>query len=256
MVGWGYQGGKARLGKPISEVINAYIEKNDLQNYVEPFFGCGGVTRRIRARRRVVSDMNGDLIKLWRELRDGTFTFPRSNQIKRSEFEEFKRQNREMVESKTRIKPSATRAMYGLLCSSPYRYMDTFLEMDFGRTQKVGAHVRDGLTKMQAAAQEYLSDVEFVLPGRSYDKLPRRKNWVIYADPPYFKTAGYHGTGQFDHEAFWRKAAEWAKQGNHVFVSYNRKPLYEARKWKLVWSKTFRGKGYERGEYLWFRALK
>lgn len=59
---------------------------------------------------------------------------------------------------------------------------------------------------------------------------------VIYCDPPYAGTKNYSRTAPFDHEAFWKKAQEWAEAGAEVYVS-----SYEAPEgWVSVWSQPLR----------------
>jgi len=252
-----YQGGKRRIGKQIAGVINKYADERKLQQYLEPFFGCGGVTMHVTIPRRVVSDLNADLIQLWKELQSGTFPGMKNVDLTKIQFEKSKHSVQEAS------RPCSKRAVYGLLCSSAMLYMCTFLKNGLnGRT--INEHVAHWLQHMENEAQSAFSAVEFHT-GRAYHAWEPRTNWLIYLDPPYYKVRGYWNVEEqkrvkFDHEAFWRVASDWAKQGNHVFVSYNHSPLHEPEAWTLAWSKVSykvcsKSKVvHERTEYLWFRG--
>ena len=74
-----YLGGKNRLGKEISQVLKEYGEKHKLKKYIEPFCGSLGVAIHMVDNYNVhVSDIQKDLILLWKAIQNDTFKYPRN----------------------------------------------------------------------------------------------------------------------------------------------------------------------------------
>ena len=83
-----YQGGKARLGKKIHDMIldiEDEFGEIDLP-YFEPFVGMCGVMRHFGEdvvdgysdRKLYASDINKDIISMWKSVQTNKFKFPRS----------------------------------------------------------------------------------------------------------------------------------------------------------------------------------
>jgi len=247
-----YQGGKYRLGSTLAGIINDFMSTHGLETYTEPFFGCGGVTRHIKAPVITVTDNNADLLQLWLEVREGKFERPQPEQITPLVYAQHRNNNNQA--------PNATRAFFGLFCSAAYRYMGSFVH---SRDRKpIVEYVDRHFERFTDEATSWFAKVH-VLPAQCYSKLSTRHNQVIYADPPYHQTQGYwdtgeHKYGRFDAQAFWQVANQWAEDGNYVFVSYNTKPLCQHKKWTAVWTSEYQTQSashtHVRTEYLWFRG--
>jgi len=263
----GYQGGKRRIGHHLAAVINEYASQHNLTKYMAPFFGCGGVTMHVTLPCRVASDLNDDLIQLWTQLQQGTFTMPTAAEVTKAHYEELKAGTKLKAGAKLKAgtkhehTSQSMRAAYGLFCTSPLRYMSSFLKNGHNK-KNTPQRLLDGLDEMKHEAQSVFLSVEF-LPGRDYTQWKPRGGWIIFCDPPYLNACGYwHASTQkrmsFHAEKFCKTAGEWAQKGNHVFVSYNHAPLYQPEHWTRVWSSDFnlgtRTKRFERTEYLWFRG--
>jgi len=112
-----YLGGKNRLGKEIAQVLKKYGEKTKLKKYIEPFCGSLGVSIHMVDDYNVyVSDIQKDIILLWKEIQNGTFKYPR-NVTKRT-----------WLKYKNDKNPSAMRAFIGFGCSFGGKWFSTFAE--------------------------------------------------------------------------------------------------------------------------------
>jgi len=101
-----YLGGKNRLGKEISQVLKEYGEKHKLKKYIEPFCGSLGVAIHMVDDYNVhVSDIQKDLILLWKAIQNDTFKYPRN--VSKRTWLIYKNSN----------EPSAIRAFIGFGCS-------------------------------------------------------------------------------------------------------------------------------------------
>ncbi len=77
-----YLGGKQRLGKHISPFLHEVWENNEkLVGYMEPFCGSLGVLKNmtdIDTKKIVANDYHADLIEMWKEVKEGSFEYPKS----------------------------------------------------------------------------------------------------------------------------------------------------------------------------------
>lgn len=69
-----WAGGKYRLSTTIIQESQSFIDWDSFDRYVEPFVGGGGmffaVCNQFQFKEKVISDVNADLINLYRQLRD------------------------------------------------------------------------------------------------------------------------------------------------------------------------------------------
>lgn len=211
-----YGGGKSRLGKEISKVIEKIEEKYDFEgDYFEPFCGLLGVGINFAKKERSVlaCDANTDLILMWKRLKRGWDLPKTCTKDKYDKLRETKRH-------------SAEKGFLGIACAysgiyfAGYRVSDNNGNNFFKRT-------RDGLNEMT----NYLDYVKF-LPSSSYDEF-NPKGMTIYCDPPYinnkFKSEFFDN---FDHEYFWETMRKWSKH-NLVLISEYTAP----NDFKTVWKK-------------------
>ncbi len=66
-----YMGSKSRIAKYIVPILQDIIDKNGIENYVEPFCGGCNVIDKIRCKERAAYDNNKYLIALWEHLTEG-----------------------------------------------------------------------------------------------------------------------------------------------------------------------------------------
>jgi DNA adenine methylase len=213
-----YQGGKARIGKEIASVMHEYVGQPKFETYLEPFFGMGGVMQHIRATRTCASDINGDLIDLWKALREG---WRPPSVISRETY------------MKLRDEPSSPeRTFAGYACSFGGVMFNGFIPN--GRHDYVDLAKRGMLKRLD----KFGGDIEF--ESKSYAELAPH-GCVIYCDPPYDTARGNRSKRNaiftaFDSEAFWAKMREWSED-NIVFISEITAPS----DFVCIWTKAFSG---------------
>ena len=209
-----YLGGKTRQGIKISRFLNALIARDpDNRPYYEPFVGAGGVLWRIEAPAgRFATDLNPDIIQLWKALQEGWIP------PEKVTFRDWVRlQDAE---------PSPERTFAGFGCSA---YGLWFHKYAHNRNDKVASAAKiSGRQILTRAAK--CEDVEFaVLDYRDLDPPPGA---VIYCDPPYerAKVNFFPNTDSedFNWVEFWAWAEALTRRGCFVYVSsYSAPP-----KWK------------------------
>lgn len=212
-----YGGGKAKLGKEISQVIQNIEHDNNEWNgtYFEPFCGLLGVGIHFaeQGRNVVACDSNKDLILMWKALKRGwnppiLCTREKYNGLKVSNTH------------------SAERGFLGIACA----YSGIFFAgyRPESNKQNFFMNTRKGLLGMV----KYLKNVKF-LKSQSYTNF-QPTGMTIYCDPPYknnnFRSEHFD---DFDHKEFWDLMRVWS-QDNLVFISEYTAP----RDFEVVWSKT------------------
>jgi len=220
-----YLGGKHRLGYEISSILKFICPPDECDKYLEPFCGALGVFRHMTNDYKCIgSDIQPDMIKLWKGVKNNTFKPPKNVTDKFYN------------EVKGHLKPSALRGFVGFLCS--------WNGMFFAGLAKYKNTKRD-------ACREATNDINNIKPllqiknvkfqHSSYDK-HNPKNSLIYCDPPYKDTIGYKGTKTgFDHKYFWDTIREWSKN-NIVIISEETAPS----DFKPIWTKVYsRGRGFK-----------
>jgi DNA adenine methylase len=193
-----YQGGKARLGKRIYNVIKKY---DNGQPYFEPFIGMGGVminfANEDSQRELIACDYNKDLILFWRAIQDG---WQPPSECSREEYNRLKNSS---------SSSSALRCFIGIFASYSASWFNGY------RLTKGNRYLEEatrGLAKMTS-----IYKVKFI-ESASYDSFSP-KGQLIYCDPPYrgnkLNSKYFHN---FDHDHFWQTMREWSKD-NTVLIS-------------------------------------
>lgn len=212
-----YGGGKARLGKEISEVIEEIEEEEEWDGlYFEPFCGLLGVGIHFAKEGRKVkaSDSNKDLILMWKALKRG---WKPPTSCSRDTYNKLKESS----------KHTAKRGFMGIACAYSGIFFAGYRPKS--KTQNFFKNTRKGLMSMVP----YLKKVQFT-KAQSYTKF-RPKGMTIYCDPPY-KNNNIQSEhfDAFDHQQFWEIMRDWA-QDNLVFISEYTAP----KDFEVVWRKSF-----------------
>jgi DNA adenine methylase len=239
-----YQGGKARIGAQIYEVIEKFEKKFQWRkkDFFEPFCGMLGVGIHAAKKERIVvaCDMNEDLMLMWQALQKGWM--PSENTISQSDYNRYKKSK----------KPSAMRGFVGICCSYGSIFFAGYRICVGNDLNSVSLFKRTLKTKMLP----YLSSVKFV-DADSYDTFAP-ENMTVYADPPYFDNnyTGRNDFFKFDHKHFWNVMRQWSKKNlvfiseysaPHDFVSVWEKPVSinsKKRTEKLFMHKSYFNKAY------------
>lgn len=231
-----YHGGKKRIGRLIADRIyqtcELLAEDIQIRGYVEPFSGMLGVFQHVhsdacesRCKRNhshvfpyrmkwIASDFNRSVVQMWKAVRNG-WTPP-------TQFS-----SRKYYALQADGTSSALKGFVGHACSFRGIYFASY-----NPNCVVGY-----------ASQQVSSLMETLLRGppidfqhADYSKYSSLRGYVIYCDPPYYKSSRYSyedGTPvRFDHEKFYKWAEKMAEH-NLVFISENSKlPYTMIGKWK------------------------
>lgn len=193
-----YFGGKTRIAGELSKFINNTYGEPVV--YWEPFCGMFSVGERIKAKKRIGTDKNENLIVLWNALKEG-WQPPKS--LSEEEYNYLK--------DSSDISP--LRAFAGFGCSHSGKWFAGYARDNTERNYALNAC--RSLLKKAAKVQ----DVDFMYG--SYDEFfPSLYGGLIYCDPPYQGTAGSAGfdSSLFDFPSFWQWVREKSKT-NIVLVS-------------------------------------
>lgn len=202
-----YFGGKVRLAKELSTVINAY----NPQHYHEVCCGMFSVGALVRAPIRTATDTHSDLILLLNAVRDG---WVGPDTLTEDDYQALKTE-----------KPSPMRAFSGFGCSNSGKFFGGYARESTGRN--FAANAKSSLLKLVPMIQ----GVDFRL--ESYLDYDGDAD-LIYCDPPYDKTTGFT-TGAFDTVEFWKWVHE---QSRHSIMLVSE---YTAPNWAtVVWQKNVR----------------
>jgi len=214
-----YQGGKQQLGKKIHKVIRTieeYFFNENKLDYLEPFVGFCGVIKNFASeehRKCSATDINKDVILMWKALQDG--------------WEPPKKCNKTKYESLKLTKThSAERGFIGVACSYGgiffvgYRGSQTYNGKKVDSAEMTGRSVK--------RISEKIKNVKF-LNSRSYTTL-KPKNKLIYCDPPYESNKYPSEFFKFDSEKFWNTMRKWS-DNNLVVISERNAP----KDFKQIW---------------------
>lgn len=208
-----YQGGKFRVRKDISAIINQHLL--DKRVYVEPFIGGGSIFRMVDSPIRFGSDLDKDLIAFYHGLQDG-WTPPQY----------------------------ISEGMWRDVRNNPQNYSPALVGyvsffINFGG-KKWGGYPKDNSGDYDYCGAQYrdairlASEIQSSIIGQAdYSYWTGIRGAVIYCDPPYQNTTGYK-TGTFDHTLYTQTCEQWASDGNAVICSEYSAPEH----WDVLWSKS------------------
>lgn len=227
-----YLGGKSRISKEISEVINATsrwkdpdsktnstndtITQNRYENFVSLFCGACSVESKISGfKRKILNDSHYYLIEMFKALQQD-YQFP--SIVSEEEYQYIKKHKEE--------NPALT-GFVGFGCSFGGKWFGGYARN--GRNDNYARQSLNSLMKDKLG----LMDAEFVCKDYRAVEIPEYS--VIYCDPPYKNTTGY-SRDKFDTNEFWNYVRQLANHGHKVFVSEQTAP----DDIKCVWEKPVR----------------
>lgn len=210
-----YLGGKYKLGKEISEVINKHVDPSSVKGYVEPFCGALGVLKhmnKVYKNRCIASDNHSDLIKLWSDVQSDTFVVP--HEVTEDDYNTIKYYD----------SPNSIKAFVGFGLSFGGRFFGAYApKYTNGKNENYLQAAINSVNKLRPLIQ----GVKF--SSKSY-KSHNHKNKLIYCDPPYQKTkfpikyrTGVKNYDVFDNIEFWEIMRKWSAN-NIVFISETTAP--------------------------------
>ena len=202
-----YFGGKARLAKELSAVINRY----QVSTYHEPFCGMFNVGAEVKVSQRTAADTKVDVILLLQAVAKGwngpmTVTEEEYNNLKK-------------------VEPSALRAFAGFGCSNSGKFFGGYARDATGRNY--AGNAQKSLAKLTPKIKGVRFDVQNYA---DYDE----DAGLIYCDLPYEGTTGFT-VGAFKSADFWKWVREYSRR-SIVLVSE-----YTAPEWATaIWEKPVR----------------
>jgi DNA adenine methylase len=192
-----YMGSKNRHAKELLRIV--LKNRKEGQCYAEPLVGGFNMIDKVGGN-RIASDINGDIICLFKALAAGYI--PPSS-ITEGEYKKAKNQEQ-----------SPLRSFIGFGCSYSGKWFGGYAR---GNTSKgTPRNYCDESRRNILKQASLIKGVEIF--NCSYDKLCIPPDSIIYCDPPYKGTTKYK-SGGFDHSLFWDWCRSMVKIGHSVFVS-------------------------------------
>jgi site-specific DNA-adenine methylase len=225
-----YHGGKQRIGKYISEIIQEIYSLFPAKTYVEPFCGMLGVYDHVvdfmdKNTKFYAGDVNKSVIEMWKASQKG---WKPPEKCVRKTFEN--------VQSERKI--SALKGFVGHACTFRGTFLNAFFPQSDTRTKRNSKNV--------VRLGKKLQKVKF--KSGPYTQFSNVKGAIIYCDPPYAGGEQRYYSGEarenrlvFDTDSFWKWAKEMS-ENNVVLVSEYSPP---DKKLKIKTAKLFE-KGKER----------
>ena len=212
-------GGKRFLGKRIAGRIEAIPHRC----YAEPFVGMGTVffRRGKRPSAEVINDINGDIVNLFRVVREHPAELDRQFEWALASRQEFRRLLAVLPEALTDVQRAARFAYLQRLAfagrpGSTSTNFSPYYPAKF-RARQMLPLIRAAHRRLQRVQIECLPWDEFI---RRYD----RPFTLFYLDPPYWGHEADYGKGLFAREDFARMAALLAGLKGRFILSMNDRP--------------------------------
>lgn len=204
-----YMGGKSRISKQISEVLNSAINKDT--PFVSLFCGSCAIESKVQATTKILNDKHPYLIAMWQALQNGWM--PPDVVTK----EEYYRVKDNMDEN-----PALT-GFIGFGCSFGGKWWGGYAKDKRG--DDYCGQAKRGLLKDLVGIQS----ATFTCSDYRDVEIP--DGAVVYCDPPYVNTTGYT-VGQFNTNEFWDYMRQLSKRCD-VYISEESAP----DDFECIWSK-------------------
>lgn len=210
-----YMGSKSKIAKYIIPIIEQYISKYNISNYIEPFVGGANVIDKVHCTNKVGADLNEYLIELYKN-KEKVLYLPFVTKEMYSDVRTAYNNKDYSVYEKWYI------GAVGFLASYNGRFFDGGYS---GKRIIANGTERDyyqEALKNFIEQSKKLNGISFVYG--SYEKTCEDvTDALIYCDPPYNNTKQYGVSKYFDTNAFWEWCRKMAKS-NIVLVSEQNAP--------------------------------
>lgn len=199
-----YMGGKSRIAKPISEIINNSIKSMERPCFVSLFCGSCSVESKVTGYSRIIlNDKHEYLIALLKGVQAG-YVLP----------ETITEEQYRYIRANKDVDPVIA-GFVGFGCSFGGKWFGGYARNSVGRNY--ASESKKSLLKDMST----LGNAEFICDD--YRKVPIPQGAVVYADPPYANTTGYSGE-KFDSEEFWQYMRLLAVTGRTLYISEQTAP--------------------------------
>lgn len=197
-----YFGGKAKIAKELSGVLNNYLIGND-KPFIDAFCGSCNVISKIDSNRiRIANDKHKELIAMWQWVKKmGVERLPT----------DVSKELYYYIKTST-TSPDWLKGFVGFGCSSAGKWWGGYATSD-NKERNYAMNAYNSTKKKMVG----LKDVNFVC-GDYFDIVIPSVPSIIYCDIPYKNTTGYIG-GTFNHEQFYQWTYSMKALGHIVLVS-------------------------------------
>lgn len=215
-----YFGGKAKIAKELSVVLNNYLLGND-KPFIDAFCGSCNIISKIDSNRiRIANDKHKELIAMWQWVKEkGVDRLPT----------DVSKELYYYIKTST-TSPDWLKGFVGFGCSFAGKWWRGYATSD-NKERNYAMNAYNSTKKKMVG----LKDVNFVC-GDYFDIVIPSVPSIIYCDIPYKNTTGYIG-GTFNHEQFYTWAYGMKALGHTVLVSEYEGNVDEAMKGNTVWRK-------------------
>lgn len=217
-----YMGSKSRIVKYLVPIIQGYIDKTNVENYIEPFVGGANVIDKIKCKNKYASDNQYYLIELYNNL-DNLKELPTF--VTKEHYSEV----RKSYNTQDKKFEDWYIGAIGFLASYNGRFFDGGYS---GLVKTKSGNIRNYYDEAKRNLEQQsknLNDIKF--KHCDYSDINKfLKGFVIYCDPPYKGTKQYGSSKNFHHDNFW----EWVRymsKNNIVLVSECQAP----KDFKVIW---------------------
>lgn len=207
-----YMGSKSRIAKDIVPIIQSYIDKNNIDTYVEPFVGGANIIDKIVCNNKIGCDNQKYLIELYKNL-EKINTLP--DFITKEHYSEV----RDCYNKNQNTYDDWYIGAIGFLASYNGRFFDGgyagLVNTKVGTIRNYYDEAKRNLEQQI----KLLSNITWKY-GDYKETCSCYKNSLIYCDIPYKGTKQYGSSKEFNHDDFWNWAKEMSKS-NIVLISEN-----------------------------------
>jgi DNA adenine methylase len=204
-------GGKSRIAKDISAIINDYT-KGELP-FVSLFCGSCAIESNVNSPYKICNDKHEYLIAMWKALQNG-YELP--DNITKEQYQNIKA---------NLDRDKALSGFVGFGCSFGGKWWGGYAKDNTG-TNYAAQSKRAVLKELDGIRDAYMFSDD-------YKNIPFHNFSVVYLDPPYTNTTGY-STDAIDYNDFW----EWcrnASKSHIVLISEEQAP----EDFIPIWQKSF-----------------
>ena len=205
-----YMGGKSKIAKDISQIINNHTQ--GIRPFVSLFCGSCAIETKVDAKYKICNDKHEYLIAMWGAAVNG-YIFP--DIVTEEQYKYIKAHKDE---------DRALAGFVGFGCSFGGIWFQSIARSK-GRN-----HADESKRALEKDIQGLQNTLFSCL---DYKQVYIPAGAVVYCDPPYKETTGYT-TGSFDHAEFWQYMRELSAT-HTVFISEEQAPA----DFVCVWEKSF-----------------
>lgn len=216
-----YVGSKNKLSKELVPIIQDYIDKTNIEKYIEPFVGGANIIAKIKCKIKVGCDIHKELIALLKYVQDGG-QLPQT--ISKEEY----------------IQVRDNQTQYPLWYVGLVGFCATYNAKYFGgyagacKTKEGVRHYDREAIRNINLQRENLKDIQFL--NYDFREIPANKlnGYLIYCDPPYRDTTKY-ATHKFPYDEFYNWCRLYSKNNIVLVSEYNMPEDFQCI-WKKVHS--------------------